>query len=60
MKVFFDNWNPNSSSGPNGFRKKLYSRFEGMENVDPFWVGNYSEKPDIQLSFIQSQVLSMQ
>ena len=58
MKVFFDNWNPNSNSGPNGFGKKLYSNLKDREGVDPFWVGNYSEKPDIQLSFIQSQVAS--
>lgn len=58
MKVFFDNWNPNSSSGPNGFGKKLYSSLEDIEDIKPFWVGNYLEKPDIQLSFIQSQVAS--
>ena len=58
MKLFFDNWNPKSSSGPNGFGKKLYSEFEKTEGINPFWVGNYQDNPDVQLSFIQSQINS--
>ena len=56
MKIFFDNWNPNSSSGPNSFGKKLFDNLSVDESV--YWAGEYLGTPDIQLSFIQAQVLT--
>jgi glycosyltransferase involved in cell wall biosynthesis len=55
MKIFFDNWNPNSSSGPNSFGKKLYSSLE-EDGQEVFWAGNFKQSPDVRLSFIQEQV----
>lgn len=49
MKVFFDNVDFNSSSGPNSFAKKLRRALEKM-NCEV----NGSKAPDIQLSFIQT------
>ena len=56
MKIFFDNWNPTSSSGPNGFGKKLYSTLSPDHEV--YWAGEYKGTPDVQLSFIQGQVVT--
>ena len=53
MKIFFDNVNFNSNSGPNGFGKKLFNCLEksGHQVFDtPMKVIS----PDIQLSFIAS------
>jgi len=49
LKVFFDNVDFNSSSGPNSFAKKLRAALEKM-NCEV----NRSGIPDIQLSFIQT------
>ena len=49
MKVFFDNVDFNSSSGPNSFAKKLRAALEKMNCKV-----NRSEDPDVQLSFIQT------
>ena len=48
MKIAFENVDFNSSSGPNGFSRKLASSFiKGGHEIT-------SNSPDIQLSFIQS------
>jgi glycosyltransferase involved in cell wall biosynthesis len=56
MKIFFDNVNFNSSSGPNGFGKKLSFILERenevFSSVDDFI--KIKQKPDVQLSFIQA------
>ena len=48
MKVFFDNVNFESNSGPNSFGKKLANTFTKKGHILTH------ENPDIQLSFIQS------
>ena len=49
MKIFFDNVDFSSSSGPNSFGLKLALQLELMGNKI-----NKNEKPDVQLSFIQA------
>ena len=56
MKIFFDNVNFNSSSGPNGFGKKLAFMIEKDNQVFSSVEDliKIKEKPDVQLSFIQA------
>ena len=49
MKIYFDNINFKSNSGPNSFGAKLAVQLEKTGNRI-----NKDEKPDIQLSFIQT------
>ena len=54
MKVFFDNVNFNSSSGPNSFAKRLSDELMRRN----YQISNVVSKnfiPDVQLSFIMSQ-----
>ena len=54
MKVFFDNVNFNSTSGPNSFAKRLYDELTKRGHE----VANQASSkfiPDVQLSFIMSQ-----
>jgi len=53
MKIFFDNVNFNSNSGPNGFGKKLFNCLEG-KGYQVFDTPMKAISPDIQLSFIAS------
>ena len=57
MRIFFDNVNINSSSGPNGFAKKI--SHELLENHEVFTsiqqLIDSNIKPDVQLSFISAQ-----
>ena len=54
MKVFFDNVNFNSSSGPNSFAKRLSDELI-RRNYQISNVASKSFIPDVQLSFIMSQ-----
>jgi glycosyltransferase involved in cell wall biosynthesis len=56
VKIFLDNVNINSNSGPNSFGRKLKKEFEilGHETVIDV-IGKREKKPDIQLSFIAAQ-----
>ena len=53
MKIFFDNVNFNSNSGPNGFGKKLFNCLE-KKGYQVFDTPMKAISPDIQLSFIAS------
>ena len=57
MRIFLDNVNINSTSGPNGFAKKIAAEFS--KNNETFTSINQlideKIKPDVQLSFIASQ-----
>ena len=57
MKIFFDNVNFNSNSGPNGFGKKLFNCLEG-KGYQVFDTPMKAISPDIQLSFIASNLRS--
>ena len=54
MKVLFDNINLESSSGPNGFAKKLFSSLSKENKITPQIIFDENDLPDIQLSFITS------
>lgn len=49
MKILFDNVDPNSTSGPNSFGRKLMQEF----NKKGHEAAVFLEDPDVQLSFIQ-------
>ena len=54
MKLFFDNVNFNSTSGPNSFAKRLHDELEKRGHE----ISNQASSkfiPDVQLSFIMSQ-----
>ena len=54
MKIFFDNVNFNSSSGPNSFAKRLSDELKRRDHsVSNVVSGNFM--PDVQISFIMSQ-----
>ena len=53
MKIFFDNVNFNSNSGPNSFGKKLFNCLEEQDH-QVFDTPMKAISPDIQLSFIAS------
>ena len=55
MKIFLDNVNINSNSGPNSFGKKLKSEFENLGHNVILDIFGKQEKPDVQLSFIATQ-----
>ena len=57
MKIFIDNVNLNSSSGPNGFAKKISNEFKKTNSVftSVQELIESKEIPDIQLSFIAAQ-----
>ena len=54
MKIFFDNVNFNSSSGPNSFATRLSSELSKREH-EVFNQVSTDSIPDVQLSFIMSQ-----
>ncbi len=54
MNIFFDNINLDSSSGPNGFAKKLMSSLEKDFKVPVDWKFSSSKKYDVQLAFIMA------
>ena len=54
MKIFFDNVNLNSSSGPNSFAKKIKSSIEDLGHEVCIGIDGARSNPDIQLSFIAS------
>ena len=57
MKIFLDNVNIDSSSGPNGFAKKISSQFKKSNDVFYSIQELIDSKsiPDVQLAFIASQ-----
>jgi len=57
MKIFLDNVTMNSSSGPNGFAKKVAKEFLKNHDVysSVYQLMDDKTKPDVQLSFIASE-----
>jgi len=57
VRIFLDNVNTDSSSGPNGFAKKVSSEFSKNHEVytSVHQLMNSYKKPDVQLSFISTQ-----
>jgi len=57
MKIFLDNVTINSSSGPNGFAKKISEEFVKKHEVytSVYQLMNDKVNPDVQLSFIASE-----
>ena len=56
MKIFFDNVNLNSRSGPNSFGRKLKDSLEKMGHDIFVSLEGQESIPDIQLSFIASSI----
>ena len=54
MKIFLDNVNVNSTSGPNSFAKKLSKCFIEMGHTVDTLLKDMVHSPDVQLSFIAS------
>ena len=52
MNIFFDNVNLSSSSGPNGFAKKLIESLENDHKTEVDYQFDQSKKYDVQLAFI--------
>ena len=57
MKIFLDNVNTSSSSGPNGFAKKILVELKKNHDVftSVYELSARSLRPDVQLSFIAAQ-----
>lgn len=52
MNIFFDNVNLSSSSGPNGFAKKLIESLKNDHKTEVDYQFDQSKKYDVQLAFI--------
>tara|TARA_B100000686_G_C16790214_1_gene978144 strand:+ start:2587 stop:3504 length:918 start_codon:yes stop_codon:yes gene_type:complete len=57
LNVFFDNVNISSSSGPNGFAKKLLAELKKNHEIftSVYALSEKGARPDIQISFIAAQ-----
>lgn len=58
MKIFLDNINLSSNSGPNGFARKLYRELDSKNHDLYLSLSELKSRPDVQLSFIASSAMA--